>query len=40
MRGDAAKTLRERYPGDRYAAFHAPRYLELMALLDGYVRQA
>ena len=38
MRGDAAKALRQRYPGDRYAAFHAPRYLELMGLLDAYVQ--
>lgn len=32
-----AEWIRERYPGDGYTAFHAPRYVSLLRLLDDYV---
>jgi len=32
-----ASTLRDRYPEDGYTAFHAPRYVSLLELLDEYV---
>jgi SAM-dependent methyltransferase len=36
-RDETAASIRQRYPGDGYTAFHAPRYASLLSLLDRYV---
>lgn len=32
-----AESIRHQFPDDGYTAFHAPRYVSLLKLLDGYV---